>query len=633
MLYMSTSPVREHVPSFPRRIAVVAAAVALGCALATAPMAIGEDHPATSARTEQLLEARAQVAAVNEYAVEHAPPAVGASCRDTLDVPGLGATCATPDGMLRVEQADGTSHPVHGLDAPPVAASTFATGSQAAVDGADASDITCAAPGTRAYVLVYARPSDVASRFSSVAPRLRAETYRLSAYVDAESQSVDPRKGKRLPLRCDGSEPVVLNATLGALTNGAASFRNIVDGLRELGYEYNGGGSGADRYLVYYDSTSPAGAAGTGHVFTADATAGADNKNNLGGLYAVQYNFAQGGDAPRWDVMLHEVAHTMGAVSDAAPHSTGDAQLQQPGGHCNDGQDVMCYTDGGPRSSYAPDVCARKLLDCNRDDYFNPSPPAGSYLATHWNTASTANLWLEHRTTGDQIGPTAPGVPTQTGASNAAVGVAWAPATDDTGIASYVVSVRSPGGAWRVAVSTTRRTASVGGLTPSASWEIGVTARDAAGNVGPMATTAAATNDRPDTTAPAAPTGFRLIKLTAATATFAWNDATDDVAVADFELRAVDPTATNPRARAPRSAGTTVETTITVPVTGIKPGTTRRFELVARDGAANVSRARSPRSRARVTPSDRRCPRSCASRAAPGARSRWRGRLRATTSR
>jgi hypothetical protein len=53
----------------------------------------------------------------------------------------------------------------------------------------------------------------------------------------------------------------------------------------------------------------------------------------------------------------------------------------------------MCYADGGPQGASAnltfdcpqqPD--RSQVFDCGQDDYFNPVPTAGSYLATHWNT-------------------------------------------------------------------------------------------------------------------------------------------------------------------------------------------------------------------------------------------------------
>jgi hypothetical protein len=63
-------------------------------------------------------------------------------------------------------------------------------------------------------------------------------------------------------------------------------------------------------------------------------------------------------------------------------------------GHCWDEADVMCYDDGSsiamqnycPRGSDTID----ESYDCGKDDYYAPAPPAGSYLATHWNVYNSA---------------------------------------------------------------------------------------------------------------------------------------------------------------------------------------------------------------------------------------------------
>jgi hypothetical protein len=84
--------------------------------------------------------------------------------------------------------------------------------------------------------------------------------------------------------------------------------------------------------------------------------------------------------------VAHELFHAFGAVHEAAPHSNGY-------GHCNDGQDVMCYAEAG--AAYRDDVCPgndRTQLDCGHDTYFHPNPPAESYLANHWNTADSPFL-------------------------------------------------------------------------------------------------------------------------------------------------------------------------------------------------------------------------------------------------
>jgi hypothetical protein len=69
--------------------------------------------------------------------------------------------------------------------------------------------------------------------------------------------------------------------------------------------------------------------------------------------------------------VMHEVGHVLGAVQKSAPHSDGNA-------HCSDSDDLMCHTGDG--------------FDPDGDDYYNPNPVPGSYLATHWNVASSRFL-------------------------------------------------------------------------------------------------------------------------------------------------------------------------------------------------------------------------------------------------
>lgn len=566
-------------------IVLVATVTTVACVLAAIPLAaFGDDAPATpapSAQVAELVEVREQVEAINEEATEEAPPAVGSRCDATLDVEGLGDTCVARDGLLRVEQADGRSHTIHGLDAPPVGAASYAPSSLAALNGASVADISCAAAGSQQYVLVYARPGDVASRYSTIAPLLRTETYKVSAFIDGESRSVDPSAGRRLPMRCDaGGEPVVLQATLSELSAGTATFSSIVDGLRGLGYQFNGDQGGTERYVVYWDAPSPTGAAGTGHVFTSDASAGAGNQNNKGGLYSVEYRFDQGGGVPHWEVLVHEVLHTMGAVVGAAPHST-------PAGHCTDGLDVMCYADSSS-SGYVTTACATKVLDCNRDDYFNPAPPAGSYLASHWNAAASYNAWLVPHAGS----PTASAVGglQQTGASASAIGLAWSPAA---GAERYVVSIREPGGAWRVATQTTRTAAAIGDLRPATTYDVGVATMDAAGRTGTPSQAAMATGTVADTRAPGRP-GRISVRQRPGKVTFRWSDAGDDVGVTRFQLNRVTRTL---RGRSTRGAGTTSDTTFTLSTRRLRQGAMYQFEVIAFDAAGNASPARFVRMR------------------------------------
>jgi hypothetical protein len=153
-------------------------------------------------------------------------------------------------------------------------------------------------------------------------------------------------------------------------------------------------------YLVFVDFALPVLSAAAGS-WAQDDSPWATNAANFPAHS--RYAYLEGGGADFFgseqaasqyaDQVLHEVLHTLGAVQPSAPHFSG-------GAHCYEIYDVMCYT---PKDGTA-DVFLRdcdiigaapnpgKPLDCGNDDYFNPSPAPGSYLAGHWNVYDSGFL-------------------------------------------------------------------------------------------------------------------------------------------------------------------------------------------------------------------------------------------------
>jgi hypothetical protein len=135
------------------------------------------------------------------------------------------------------------------------------------------------------------------------------------------------------------------------------------------------------KYVVWYD------APGCGLAFGIGGNDRPEwfNLHNFGPHYATIGTSCWG-----WAPTLHELLHTLGAVQPSAPHATKN-------GHCWDDEDVMCYDDDGLPKGGLKVICTKQKgddivgnqIDCNGDDYFHTRPPAGSYLATHWNVADS----------------------------------------------------------------------------------------------------------------------------------------------------------------------------------------------------------------------------------------------------
>lgn len=329
------------------------------------------------------------VLAVALLALAPAPTTTAAAraCADPEMVPGLGAACAVPGGWL-MTLANGQVVFTHGPDPirPPTAvpAAALADPGVACVDESE--------PHIR---IIYALPrlapvTTAATGFASREPQIVAGVLQANAVVYANAMEFGvPMRWKVL---CDETGALRIDAVTLSVTASQASFGTIANDLLTRGY-----GNAVEKVLVFYDG-SWAGCGGCGGYSTIPGgdEASEANANNFGwGSYSVVF-MGNYGTLPYWvtdEVILHEVTHALGGVQPSAPNSSG-------GWHCNDGWDIMCYSDGGSKSAYGARCFpvghtfagAAMPYDCGNDDYFHPAPAPGSYLDTHWNVAQNRFL-------------------------------------------------------------------------------------------------------------------------------------------------------------------------------------------------------------------------------------------------
>lgn len=146
---------------------------------------------------------------------------------------------------------------------------------------------------------------------------------------------------------------------------------------------------------IYHTWTEGNAYCGIGTVYSDDTPTGNINDR------LAQYSRS---DRQCWNYAeAHEITHNLGGVQNSAPNST-------LGLHCRDDYDVMCYADGGPNGQMiqpypCPDATFEDRLDCGDNDYFSTAPPAGSYLASHWNTANAGALTRSVPSTSSTLPP------------------------------------------------------------------------------------------------------------------------------------------------------------------------------------------------------------------------------------
>ena len=278
-------------------------------------------------------------------------------------------------GLLRA-RVDGPSICTHGPDPAPVGTDVGtprSTADLAATTAESTAGVPCYGDGVsgKRVQAVYVRAADKADRYADVVGLIG----QWAANVDQTFNDSAAETGGVRHVRWvtdAGCSLSVARVTLS--TTGDDSFSATSSELSALGFNRT------DRkYLLWVDANVYCGIAG----IRGDDRATADNANNSGPSYARV-------DTPCWGatnpVEAHELMHNLGGVQNTAPRTSG-------GWHCTDEYDRMCYSDAsGVTMSY---VCAsthERLFDCNHDDFFSTAPTAGSYLATHWNAASSAFL-------------------------------------------------------------------------------------------------------------------------------------------------------------------------------------------------------------------------------------------------
>ncbi|HEY6886491.1 MAG TPA: hypothetical protein VI300_01890 [Solirubrobacter sp.] len=273
-------------------------------------------------------------------------------------------------------------------------------------DETDADDTANAAtPATKAqFKVVYAYAADRPDRFAGWANALQANVAVVQRFLSAQDGGT---KAIRFDMgtRCG---PQYADIQVVQLPGARSSYVDDFGAITGAVSRALGPASGPRNVIILGDSL--AGGAqeyGLGETVMGSAgeTPGAANVHNRGGLSSVLFS-RDGAAAPgnaKWgwwpEGFLHEMTHNLGAVQWGAPHSTQPAGQQSPHyGHCWQGADVMCYTENAGAAHPMVQDCAAlpgaiaQSYDCGHDDYFNPAPPAGSYLATHWNTYDSAFL-------------------------------------------------------------------------------------------------------------------------------------------------------------------------------------------------------------------------------------------------
>jgi hypothetical protein len=263
-------------------------------------------------------------------------------------------------------------------------------------------DWTCSAPSTTNVAdldptlpqihVVYAYANDQPNDFANWADRLQGNVSVVQRFLSAQSGGT---KALRFDMRTDCTDDAVDITTVQLPRPRSYYLDNFTRVRTDTWAAFPGAFASQHDLMILADNLTAATNywVGLGQYYPDDRP-GSNNFNNGAGLTSVLWATANSPTDSWWDTetwwpegFLHEITHNLGGVQETSEHAT-------LAGHCWDESDVMCYDDGSgiAMQSYCPNGSGTidESYDCGKDDYYAPAPPAGSYLATHWNVYNSA---------------------------------------------------------------------------------------------------------------------------------------------------------------------------------------------------------------------------------------------------
>ena len=187
------------------------------------------------------------------------------------------------------------------------------------------------------------------------------------------------------------------------------------------------------------------------------------------------------------------------------------------------------------------------------------------------NSSPPANMTVTTSACADTQPPAAPTNVTVSTRTTTSIALTWAAATDNVGVAGYGVYNGAD-----LAQTTAGTTGIVSNLTCGTNYTLAVDAFDATGNSSTKTAIMVSTLACGDTTPPTQPTNLHTTTATTTSLTLAWNAATDNVAIASYDIY-----------RAGTKVGTATTTSYTI--TGLTCGTTYNVGVRALDTTGNTS--------------------------------------------